>query len=426
MAQILKKDPDIGAQAFNTGLSTGLQQLMNMKMQDLQQRRQKFDKSQAFRSMGIPPELAENLGSLDPKVQQIFLNEMMPKFADNMQQGMGDPAQLLQEFQAYKQQQAQAPQEDELSKSMRALGMFNYNPADQGVRALMGSQSPSSEAQPDQGLEGIMNLMGSLSNGQQQMDRDDVKVDRQPILSQEDPMRGMTRSQRIAYDNRQKELKKEERENRKELVAANNSPSNQKFMDKQSDLNKDAIENDYRLSRMKELISNKDLNRPAFVNLLNTLKKGIFGFGADFKYMLSKDSQEFDKLSKDMLKGAKNIFGSRLTDADIGIFMDMVPTLSLTRDGKNAVIRNIEIFNKGVYARQKAMDDIMAENKGYAPANMKSIVERRIKPELDRLAEEFRSGPAKKPKKDYGVFNPKAVGGVGSIKDVRNALFGKA
>src|SRR5690606_29811545 len=68
---------------------------------------------------------------------------------------------------------------------------------------------------------------------------------------------------------------------------------------------------------------------------------GKFGLG-----QLYKNTEEFVKLSNSFLRGAKTMFGSRITDADLRAFMKMVPTLSQTDSGKKAIIRNMKIFNK--------------------------------------------------------------------------------
>lgn len=104
------------------------------------------------------------------------------------------------------------------------------------------------------------------------------------------------------------------------------------------------------------------------------------------------DVEEFEKLSASFIKGAKAVFGSRVTDADLRAFMAMVPTLNNTENGKKAIIRNIQVAAKANEARYRAMEQIIRENGGKRPANLALLVEQRSEPELDRLAEEFKQG----------------------------------
>ena len=153
---------------------------------------------------------------------------------------------------------------------------------------------------------------------------------------------------------------------------------------------KSAEANDKRLQRMETLIDQGNLSFPAFAAALETLSKGIFGFGIDLTSITSADSQEFRKLSTDFLKEAKDVFGSRLTDADVKYFLQTVPTLSQSDEGKRRVIKNLYNFNKAAQIRAKTMEDIIAENKGIRPRGLEGLVEKRAAPELDRLSEDFK------------------------------------
>jgi len=170
-----------------------------------------------------------------------------------------------------------------------------------------------------------------------------------------------------------------------------------------------AKDDDRRLGRMKELISKGDLTRPRWHSLLNTLEHGIFGFGINLHSLETADSQEFDKLSKEFLKGAKNVFGPRITDNDVRVFLKMVPDLSQAREGKLSIIHNMELFNQGKYIKNAAAKQILKENGGVLPSDFEMKVEELAAPQLDQLAERFKSGrPAEKPKETsiFDIPNP--------------------
>jgi len=103
----------------------------------------------------------------------------------------------------------------------------------------------------------------------------------------------------------------------------------------------------------------------------------------------SPDTEEFQKLSTDFIREAKNIFGSRITDNDLKTFLSLVPSLSQTDHGKLAIIKNMKMFNKASKIKAKNMKKIIHENGGRRPENLQILVNDRSKNELDKLAKEF-------------------------------------
>lgn len=153
---------------------------------------------------------------------------------------------------------------------------------------------------------------------------------------------------------------------------------------------KDSRENDQRLGRMEELVGKGKLGSPTFNNLLETISKGVWGFGINLKNLMSADAQEFDKLSTEFLKGAKELFGARVTDNEIRMFMKMVPSLAQSDAGKMRVISNMKLGNSANKIKREAMQQIIKENTGKRPRDLEDMIEERAGSRLDRLAEEFK------------------------------------
>jgi hypothetical protein len=168
---------------------------------------------------------------------------------------------------------------------------------------------------------------------------------------------------------------------------------------------KGAKENDLRLKRMEKLIETGKLNAPAFASALKTLKHGIFGIGIDLTSLLSQESEEFEKLSNDFIKNAKDVFGSRITDQDLKSFLATVPNLSQSDSGKRAVIHNLQLLNKGAELREQAARKLLQKYNNKPPLDFESRVEDLIKPELDKISEKFEKGVGKS-SKQYKYFNP--------------------
>jgi len=166
---------------------------------------------------------------------------------------------------------------------------------------------------------------------------------------------------------------------------------------------KAARENDMRLSRMGRLIKKGRLPHPLFYSILDTIDKGLFGHGVNLKFLGGKDAQEFEKLATDFTKNAKEIFGSRVTQGEIELFLKTIPTLAQTDSGKKRVIRNWKILNESAKIKKKAVLEIIEMNGGQRPMGLQALVEKKVGPKLDQLAESF-AGKKKKPKESRGVL----------------------
>ncbi len=184
----------------------------------------------------------------------------------------------------------------------------------------------------------------------------------------------------------------------------------QKYYDQILAEDKAATNGDARLSRMEKLVDRGDLPNNTFYNLVEGVRnleiKGVPLIGGLINAILSvatapiggglralevsasPGTEEFEKLSADFVKDAKNYFGGRLTDADLKAYMLTVPTLAQSDGGKKALIRNMRSLNKIAHIRSDAMKEIVKE-RGYRPSDIALLVEDRAKPQIDALTAEF-------------------------------------
>lgn len=327
-------DPGFASQ-LGTGIAGGLQNLLNMKMQDMARKKQ----SSAMESLGLPPGMAE----IDPKVLQQFLkNQQTQKQMDAVSKTFSDD----QEIQPVDQQQNSKP----------------------GAEGAVQPGAQPVQAQPSKASR--LNRARKLENAALVA----------PADVRKDYMQ-MAKAIRQEISEEKKEAKIEQRETDKETL-----PIYKETIRKY----KDSRENDQRIGRMERLVEKGDLGDPTFNSFLETLSQGVFGFGINMKSLMSADAQEFDKLSTEFLKGAKELFGARVTDNEIKMFMKMVPTLTQSDAGKMRVISNMRTANQANKIRRDAMRDIIKENKGKRPEGLEDLIENRIDKRLDRLALEFK------------------------------------
>lgn len=181
---------------------------------------------------------------------------------------------------------------------------------------------------------------------------------------------------------------------------------------------KGARENNVRLNRMEKLIESGKLNNPAFASVLKTLKTGVGGIfghvGLDLTSLLSPESQEFEKISADFVKNAKDIFGNRVTDTDLKAFLATIPNLSQTNEGKRAVIHNLKLMNDAAELREKAARELLKHYDNRPPLDFEAQVDDLIKPELDAIAQQIQQGVKTKSAKT-STLPGDLVGGIGQL-----------
>ena len=119
---------------------------------------------------------------------------------------------------------------------------------------------------------------------------------------------------------------------------------------------------------------------------------GIASTGAEafLKSTATKETQEFEKLSAEFIKGAKGIFGGRVTNQDLDAFLKMVPTLKNTNEGKMVILRNLQRVNDASILEGQIRDQIKKMNGGALPYNIREMVEDISSTILDREAEKFK------------------------------------
>ena len=224
---------------------------------------------------------------------------------------------------------------------------------------LGGSDLPGEDTEVDL-------LDGSVSRGP-----GDISDEQILAVSSIDPnMAKLLQTQKTARGQETASKFKETKETRKDLLAQS----------------KGAKENNMRLERMEKLNSKGELVSGLYNQMLKRL-------GIDYAALKNPDSQEFEKLSTDMLRNAKEIFGSRVTNMEVQTFLKTIPTLSQTKEGRDRVIRNLKLLNEGALVRADALRSILKENKGVPPYDLAEQIDEKVGPKLESITEEFIGGP---------------------------------
>lgn len=322
-------------QSYGSQIGTGLgnvlggslQNLAQLKLQQLLQQQQEARAIPGLSALGFAPEQAQSLAALDPSIQREIVKQQLA----------GPSNQLF--AQALNDALGGSPQSQSLQQTLGMQGSA-------GAKGQQGSIAIPAGIKPQQALQ-----LAQIKQAQTNLTR--------------------------------KEQLQEQRESDKETLPFYKTT----LKEAQA-----ARNNDKRLNRMEELIKTGKLSSTGFESLLKTLSHGIFGLGIDLSGLRNPESQEFEKLSNDFIKDAKEIFGGgRLTDADLAAFLKTIPTLSLSNEGKLRVMENMRRFNEASKLKEKALRQVIKENNGRRPRNIEILVDEKIAPQLDALSDQFKS-----------------------------------
>lgn len=396
----------------------------------------RYSSTKALRALGFSDAQAKAYAHLGPQIQQ---QAVQSKLQEQQQQasnaainqilGQGLPPVNFQQQSpmqalppstapqmAQMQQARQAPQQNPIEQASSVL----QNPAFQKLqKQAQDAQQLQQQQLAPKGQVTAPQALGALPGESQaiianqlaQQKEPSIKDQIQQVRRQKQALAGanLPVQQRLALqnslDSKEAQLRKEERDLRKESLEERKFDYQQrKEINKETlpifkDINekaKAAKDSDQRLNRIEELLNKGKVQDNFFIRSLEGLKHNKY-FGAIAegiqRLLTNKDTQEFEKLSSDFVKDAKQFFGSRITEAEVQLFLKTVPSLAQTNEGKKRVIRNMRIFNQAAGLRQKAMNQVIRDNGGQRPSNLEEQIEDRIGRQLDVLKAEFTQGP---------------------------------
>lgn len=422
MVTILRNEDDSAKEigrGLGAALGTGLGALASRKLEKMTHK----EESNRLQSLGFSPTLAnafpklpkrtqeEILSSVDwgrinsaheqqqqrPQVQQQELQRMeqpqrqqIRQPQQQMQQPQGQP--VPQQNVPRDIQQANRPSTEDILRSLSGKGPQQQPFAQQEQQfASARQQQPQNQLTPNQQI-------GQAAAAQQIAEKEaqaqgafrPANYEQQQKLDQSKAIEDyklLRKEQHEAKVNEAKRLEQSEKES-KDWLQENNKKA------------KGVKEQIARLDKMEKLVQTGKLNLPGAVGILNALEHGILGYGVNLKgAFLSPESQEFEKLSHDMLSGIQDVFGSRILKTEVDNFLKTIPNLLQSDEGKLKVINNLKILNEAKLAQDKVAKDIVKENEGKIPFNLQLQVDERLSPILDELHNRFINEEAPKPKK---------------------------
>jgi len=151
-------------------------------------------------------------------------------------------------------------------------------------------------------------------------------------------------------------------------------------------------------SRLQSLDSEKD-----HLNILQDLSPKVTGLdrlninpvtGELFiPGLASADAQRYVKTLNDFTTNAKDSYGARVTNFDLQQFMKRLPTLANSEEGRNQILKQMQIINSVNALREHTLQAIIEANGGIRKIDMdeaERLADKKIAPELKKLKAEFK------------------------------------
>lgn len=405
----IPREPSLG-ERIGTGLGAGIGQgianIAEHKLRQMEERRTKETRKEQFKRLGASDAEADFFVDQDPESQYYAMRDIILREHKGQENLINDwiPA-TPEEFKKVDQLREQnlernASQQQALSPVSQAL----QRPGQMGLQeSLQGIEKKLEQPSIGDRLQSFSQIAPEVKK-RKDFEGINIRTPQERVL---EPKLALERGKAAIKEQAQE--KKFAHEEQKEI-----NRRYEPYLQTLGDEAKAAKQSDLRLKRMEKLVDEGSLPIAEFYNqfkyMSEDFKSGIPGVGGLIdtaagaigkiglsiqRNVTSRDMQEFEKLSRDFIKDAKNYFGARLTDNDLNQFMLTIPTLSNTDAGKKAIMRNMRIMNKAAELKEKAAQNIIKENRGRIPAELDRFVEERTSKQLDKLAEEFIDGVPK-------------------------------
>ncbi len=411
------------ASAFGSGIN----QLADLKLAQLTQKYdQELERTQFKKTWGP---------LLEPVLGKSTVNILSNFTPDERKNALGDIDSLIQ--------LNEAPSSREEVSGMQSLANApQQNPQQDFMQAIQNrftNQSVGQRPQEEQGS--LLSGLAGASQQYQQQPQEQVQQGQQLNPERAKLIENLfkTPQQKAAEQKLEIEKRKEARAEEAAKVKEReiDAKETKVYIDSLKDREKAAKETDLRLKRMEKLIDKGNLPNATLWSALTKIEDlgpiatggigallgsvgGVLGsvvpgvgtaFGAGIGAGVggaigslggtlagaiksniktgTPDIEEFEKLSNEFVKGAKQYFGSRITEKEVQMYMQTVPTLLQTDAGKRKIIENIRALNELVEIEAKAARSIIRANGGIRPRDLEQQVQDKISNKIDEVAKRF-------------------------------------
>lgn len=114
-------------------------------------------------------------------------------------------------------------------------------------------------------------------------------------------------------------------------------------------------------------------------NSLANFFKGTGEFGNKISdYFLSPEESKLQTIVPYLLEGWKDVFGVRLSDADLRILEQKLPSIAKSPEANYQVVKIIQKYAKQAVAKGKIANEIVSQNNGLRPLGFRQMIDERM------------------------------------------------
>lgn len=440
MAQILPSNPS-WQETLGTGLGSGisgaLQQLTANKLHKMQQQEERSSFENLLKNNNYSAAQASLIAGL-PESQRLQALQSLNMVSAPQQQGqVQQNNQPLEALLQRTQDLGQKPSTLSALELLKANQQAKLMPGlQQSLQQQQGPEFDFNQLQAEAARQGL-NLSPEQQNrlnsriqeiysdqGKRKALEDDVMkyLESHPELQgqqirQEQPnqplfKKPLTESERIAQKRLEVAERKEEREAK--LSAYKLTQNERKEI---NDRVKIADQNLHELDRLDEL-ENQNLESAGYYEFLKRS-------GLDIPALMNPASQEYDKISTGFVRNGKAIFGNRITDNDLNLLLKLIPTLSMSPEGRKRVRADLRYLSKADKAYGEMANEIIRENNGIPPYNLSEQINERVGKKLDLLSKQFKKDLSKPVPKGQNPIITGLQAVLGGLTGAPGQLIGK-
>ena len=359
MVQIVKQTgfgTELG-QALGSGLGQGVKELVEQKLQ-------KMKTTPGLEALGFNREQAEQLADLDPKLlQEAIRGTFKERAALGKQQ---------------KEQQKEQRKETVSEGLLEALSL----PSQQGQQQFS-PQEQGEERQRDIQEERVEPFVPQSPGAKGATEIENVE---RALAGKNIPARDKAEILENVEKRQDRFLEQQDKIDKK----------NEKWLDGARESNDGSVQADERLDFMEELIEGGELPGPLLTTFADLIERGIpipftggARLGINLKGLLfSTQGQQFDKITKDFAKDARKFF-PRVTEGQVKLFLETVPTLLQSNEGKKEIVKTLRFFNAANKLTFDTAQGLIEQNKGFQPPNLQSRVDKIVKPQKAELQKQL-------------------------------------
>ncbi|HTJ49058.1 MAG TPA: hypothetical protein VL443_06345 [Cyclobacteriaceae bacterium] len=381
MAFQVLTDPSKNAvsESIGSALSTGLQNLVSHKLNAIQEQKQRQQTMTGLQALGYNAQQAAQLAHLDPQsLQQVVKQKLAEPGEQAYAQALGSLLGNQQPNMAQEQQVQPEPG-------------INLN-AKQKLQLKKYLESPKAKAahSPEE-----------LQKYQSYLNRPEPVV-KQPAQAKAPSLKGLNAKQATELAKLGLDQQKLARKDRLEARA-----ESKEFREKLRERTKAAKETLESLDRFEEL-EKEGLPGAGYVEFLKNS-------GLDIPALVGAPAEEYNKIAANFIRGAKAVFGARLTDTDVEQFLKTVPSLSNSPEGRKRINANLKRIAQLEVLESDSAKEIIKANGGEIPFDFAEKVDDLVDKKRESVYKQFKKDLQKPVPKGESALATSLLSGAGKL-----------